>query len=362
MLLSMAYPNIYLQEPGILKQSGNYIKKFGSNVFVIAGRRAWSKVKDQINESFEKCNINVTFSFFEGACTYEEVDRLQGKVSYQTDLIVAIGGGKCMDTAKLVAARLNLPIVTVATLASTCASTAPKSIMYTVDKTFCGVEEFDKCPILTMVDTEIIANAPVRYLIAGIGDTLAKWYEAYPINVGKYKTARTKLGLRIAELARDILFEFSENAIHENIEGVPGEALSQVIDANILLAGLVGGIGSYTCWGSGAHAIHNGLTCLKETHKSYHGEIVAFGILSQMMLEGKPLKEIEYLMSFYRLINLPISLYDLNVTVIDDQKLMAAAEIACGENQHINLLPFQVTKHKVFEAIKKVHELGENQV
>jgi glycerol dehydrogenase len=359
MLVSMAYPTVYIQEPQILQQSGEWLGKFGKRLFIIAGKTAWNIAGPQLEESLKTAALHYELSYFNGECTYEETERLLGLLPEGIDLIVAIGGGQCMDAAKIVAHRTGLKIATVPTLASTCASTTPLSIIYKPGHEYLAIEYFDFCPMITLVDPQIIAEAPYRYLIAGIGDTLAKWYEAYPINAGKFQNAKTRLGLKTAELARDLLMEFSEQAIAECKEGQAGDAIRQIIDTNILLAGLVGGIGHQTCRGSGAHAFHNGMTCIDEIHGTYHGELVAFGIVCQLMLENKPEEQVVELMRFYRSIGLPVSLFDMGVTEVRDHEIRLSSVRACDPSETIHYLPFPINEASIQAAIYAAHELGE---
>jgi glycerol dehydrogenase len=359
MHVSMAYPTVYIQEPGILDQAAAWIGKYGSRPFIIAGKTAWSKAGPRLEQSLRRAGIAYTLQYFGGECTYEEAGRLQALAGHSHDLVIGVGGGKCLDTAKLTASRLGLNIVTVSTLASTCAATTPLSVVYDENHQFVTNEYFDRCPILALVEPKIVAEGPVRYLIAGIGDTLAKWYEAYPLNAGKQMNAKTRLGLHIAQLARDLLTEYAEQAIRECRSREVGHAIRQVIDANILLAGLVGGIGENTCRWSGAHSFYNGMTAIRGIHRSYHGEIVAYGILCQLMLEGKPAEEIVELMTFFRKIELPVSLTDLGIDEIDEDEIRHSARLVCDPQNHIHLLPVTVDEAAVYKAIMETHKLGE---
>jgi glycerol dehydrogenase len=359
LLVSMAYPTVYIQEPRILQQSGEWLAKFGKRLFIIAGKTAWQKAGPQMEASLNLYALHYELCFFSGECTYEETDRILSVLPDKADLIVAVGGGQCMDTAKAVAKRSGLRMATVATLASTCAATTPLSIMYKPGHEYVGIEYYDFCPVLTLVDPQIIAEAPYRYLIAGIGDTLAKWYEAFPINEGKFQNAKIRLGLKTAELARDLLMEFSEQAIKETKEAKAGDAIRQIIDTNILLAGLVGGIGHTTCRASGAHAFHNGMTCMEDIHGTYHGELVAFGILCQLMMQNKPEEQVVELMRFYRTIGLPVSLFDMGCTEVRDHEIRLSAQRAADPSETIHYLPFAVNEEITYKSIYAAHELGE---
>jgi glycerol dehydrogenase len=359
MFTSKAYPSNYIQEPGILCESGDWIKKFGDKPLIISGSTAWSKAGSQMKQSLKTAGLEYQLEFFDGHCSDVEIERLLAKADPKIDVVVGIGGGQCLDTAKFIAHRLDAPIITVSTLASTCAASSALSIIYTPEHEFVRVEEYDRCPVLALVDPDIIRDAPIRYLIAGIGDSIVKWYEAIPLNKGKFQNARTQAGLKMAELVRDLLFQYSEQAIQDCENGETSQALCQVVDANIFLAGFVAGLGRNTCASSGAHSIHYGMTIVPEMKGAYHGELVAFGLLCQFKLEGKPDEEIIKMMEFYQKIHLPICLFDLGMTQINEQDLRKAASKACAPEELIHNLPFPILEGKVYESIIEAHKLGE---
>jgi glycerol dehydrogenase-like iron-containing ADH family enzyme len=179
-----------------------------------------------------------------------------------------------------------------------------------------------------------------------------------PINEGKFQNAKTQAGLKMAELVRDLLFEYSDQAIIDCQNGIASNALRQVIDANILLSGLVGGLGRHTCASSGAHSIHYGMTVIPEMHEALHGELVAYGLLCQFKLEGKSDEEIIDFMKFYQKINLPISLFDMGMTSLNDDDLRRAAANASDPGRTIHNLPFTVDEQSVYNAILDTHKLG----
>ncbi|MBP1154891.1 MULTISPECIES: iron-containing alcohol dehydrogenase family protein [unclassified Paenibacillus] len=355
-----AYPTNYIQEPGILRETGEWVKKFGNHPLIIAGPTAWSKAGPQIEQSMNEAGLNYQLEMFKGHCSDEELNRLFSKANASIDIVVGVGGGQCLDTAKAIAQRLSVSVVTVSTLASTCAASSPLSIIYTPEHVFVRVEDFNRCPVLALVDPDIIRDAPVRYLTAGIGDTIVKWYEAIPLNTGKFQNAKTRAGLKMAELARDILIENSEQAIQECEKGETGESLRLVIDAVILIAGFVAGVGRHTCASSGAHSIHYGMTIIPDMKKAYHGELVAFGLLGQFKLEGKPDEEIIEMMKFYQRIHLPISLFDLGMAELREDDLRKGATKACAPEELIHRLPFPILEENVYESILDAHHLGES--
>lgn len=360
MFRAKAYPTNYIQEKDILLQTGDWVRKFGSRPLIIAGPTAWSKAGPQISRSLNESAVEYQLELFAGHCSDQELGRLLAAVQPGADIVIGVGGGQCIDTAKLIANRLQLPIINVSTLASTCAASSALSIVYTPEHVFVRIEEFDQCPAAALVDPDIIREAPLRYLTAGIGDTLVKWYEAYPVNEGKFQDAKTKAGLKMAELIRDLLFASSEEAALECKRGETGPALREVIDCNVLLAGLVGGLGSKTCHSSGAHAIHYGMTIIPDMHHAYHGELVAYGLLCQLQLEGKSEAEIIDLMKFYQKIDLPVSLFDLGMTHLNEEDLRNAAQKTCAEGSSIHRLPFPIVEEAVYNSFMEIHRIGES--
>ena len=139
-----------------------------------------------------------------------------------------------------------------------------------------------------LVEPQIILNAPAEYLLAGIGDTLAKWYEAAVLAPQPESLPLTvRLGLNGALAIRDVLLERSEEALADQQRGEQTQAFRDVVDAIIAGGGMVGGLGERYTRVAAARAVHNGLTVLPQTEKYLHGTKVAYGILVQSALLGQ---------------------------------------------------------------------------
>jgi glycerol dehydrogenase len=257
-----------------------------------------------------------------------------------------------MDTAKLLAHQYKLPVVTIPTSAATCAAWTGLSNIYSDQGAFLYDVGLDRCPDLLVLDYSLIQTAPQRTLIAGIGDALAKWYEA-SVSSGSSPFTLIIAAVQQARVLRDILFQKSADALKE-----PGsEVWREVVDATVLLAGVIGGLGGAQCRTVAAHAIHNGLTHLPAAHDVLHGEKVAYGILAQLrleeMLQGNQLAASarQQLLKFYAEIGLPQSLDDLNLGNITLLELRQAAEIACSPSSDIHRLPFKVVPEQLMAAM-----------
>ncbi|MFD0675466.1 MULTISPECIES: iron-containing alcohol dehydrogenase family protein [unclassified Paenibacillus] len=351
-------PNAYIQEPGLMKTAGEWIAKFGKRIFIVTGSKSWESVQPQFTESLASAGIEYEVAPYRGECSYNEVSRLQAMVKPEIDLIVGVGAGKVIDTAKKLSNDLNKPFVAIPTLAAQCAPVTNLSVMYTDEGVYVDFPVFYRNTLLVLIDTDVIAAAPVRYLIAGIGDTIAKWYESSACSTGKTQNLPTIGGVQASKLCFDILLAHSDEAIRDAKEGRSSEALQKVIDAVILFSGLVGGLGEDNCRSAAAHAVHNGLTTLPESHHAYHGEKVAYGIITQLVLENRPAEEINDLLGFYKQIGLPSKLRELGITeTLNDEQLREIARVSLSPDGTMGNMPFPVTAEMLIEAINKVEQL-----
>lgn len=356
--LAMGTPNAYIQQPGLLAQAGQWIRKYGHNVFIVTGEKSWEAAGKPLTSSLDSEGVRYEIHRYRGECSYEEAARLNAMVAADIDLIVGVGGGKVLDTAKALSAKAVKPFVAVPTLAATCAAVTPLSVMYTEDGIYVDFPVFSCNSILTLVDTNVLAAAPVRFLVAGIGDTLAKWYEALASSQGKPHNLPTVAGLQMAKLCYDTLIEYSSEAIADAKNGRTTDALQKVIDAVILVSGMVGGLGESNCRSAAAHAIHNGLTVIPEIHHAYHGEKVAYGIIVQLVLESRPIAEIKPLLDFYKQVGLPSLLRELGIEQpLAEEQLREVARVSLLPESTMAMMPFSVTEHMVIDAIRTVEAL-----
>ncbi len=344
-------PAQVIRGSGTLAQAAESIARLGQRPLMIGGDRNRETNQQFLAPALE--NLTGEYISYSPDCSEASLERLREAVNqHQADVIIGIGGGKALDTAKLIAFQTQRPIVTVPASAATCAAWTALSNVYTDAGAFSYDVALAQCPELLILDYDLVATAPQRTLVAGIGDALAKWYEA-SISSGASNQTMIIAAVQQARVLRDILFQKSVEAL----EQPGGEAWREVVDASILLAGVIGGLGGAQCRTVAAHAVHNGLTHLLDCHDVLHGEKVAFGILVQLRLEeicqGSQLAATarQQLIQFYNRLGLPVSLKDINlgnVTVTDLQK---AAEIACRPGSDIHHLPFSISPTDLVAAM-----------
>ena len=346
-------PACVLRGQNALSRSADAIARLGKRPLIVGGSNSLTAAKPYLQPIVEHQQLQSAEIAYGNDCSEASLDRLREAASnHEADFIIGVGGGKALDAAKLLAHQCQIPIVTIPTSAATCAAWTALSNIYSEQGAFQYDVTLARCPDLLILDYGLIQTAPQRTLVAGIGDAIAKWYEA-SVSSGHSEQTMIVSAVQQARILRDILFQKSAIALIE-----PGSGTWQeVTDAVVLLAGVIGGIGGAQCRTVAAHAVHNGLTHLLASHGTLHGEKVAYGILVQLrleeMLQNNQLAASarQQLLKFYGEIGLPQTLDSLGLGDITLTELQRAAEIACSPNSDIHRLPFKVVPEQLMAAM-----------
>ncbi len=350
-------PGSYIQGAGELNCLAEHAASLGSGAYLIVDSYINSVYHDQLVSSFEKDAMPYSLTVFGGECSMEEIKKHQAALG-EYNVVIGVGGGKTLDTAKAVSHFSHCPVIIVPTAASSDAPCSRLSVVYTPEGAFDQYLPLKVNPSMVIMDTDVIAKAPARFLAAGIGDALATYYEAAAcaqsnaVTMAGGHTTRTALAL--AKLCRDTLLEDGVKAITAVKMGLCTKSVENVIEANTYLSG----VGFESGGLSGAHAVHNGLTVLPGCHKMLHGEKVAFGVLTQLVLENCPLDELQKIIAFCKSVGLPTTLSELGLAEVTDAELMKAAEAACAPDDTMGNLPFEATPADVFAAMKTADQLS----
>lgn len=352
-------PGKYVQGSGEMKKLGEYACTYGNKALILISNGGKNRIGGIIEESFSEKGMGFEFVIFNGECSKKEIERLRNEMKKaECDLVIGVGGGKIFDTAKAVAYYEKKPVIICPTIASTDAPCSALSVLYTDDGVFEEYLFLPANPNLVLMDTDIIAKSPVRLTVAGMGDALATYFEARACVTSGATTCAggmsTEAAYALAKLCFDTLMDEGVKAKVALDVGACTTAVEKIIEANTLLSG----IGFESCGLAGAHAIHNGLTILPECHHMYHGEKVAFGTIVQLVLENISAEEIEEIIDFCIEVGLPVTLKELGVEEVTDEKIMAVAKAACAENDTLHNMPFKVTKETVAAAIKAADAYG----
>lgn len=350
-------PSKYVQGPGELTRLGEYAKAYGDHALVVISEGGLRRSGDVITASLEAAGVAHTYDNFNGECSQAEIDRLVEVLrSSGADVVVGVGGGKIFDTAKAVAAAVDAPVVIVPTIAATDAPCSALSVIYTDDGQFKEYQFFKQNPNLVLMDTDVISKSPVRLTVSGMGDALATYFEA---RACKRSDATTCAGGHVTEAAMALARLCYETLISDGLKaklaleaGACTESVEKVIEANTLLSGL----GFESAGLAGAHAIHNGMTAMPETHAFYHGEKVAFGTLTQLVLENA--EELYEVLDFCVEVGLPVTFAQLGVEDASWERVLEVAKLACAPTDTLGNMPFEVTPEKVASAMLAADAYG----
>jgi glycerol dehydrogenase len=354
-----AFPSQYLQGQGILNELPGLIKLFGNKGIILASPTVKEKIIPRFGKGVIESKISV--ELFNGECCEDELKRLGSIIKRdKIDVLIGMGGGKAIDTAKIAADRADIPVIIVPTIAASDAPCSGCAVLYSPDGIFEKVLYQKRNPTVVLVDLNIIANAPARFLISGMGDALSTWFEARSCvqtqSVNECGGLSTLTGLNLAKLCYDTLLKYGAAAKTACNENIVTPALGYIAEANILLSG----IGFESSGLAAAHAIHNGLTAIKETHSYYHGEKVAFGLLAGLHLTAALPEEIETVYSFCEEVGLPTTLAQIGIDSNNRKDLLIAAEKACGPEQSIHHEAGEMTAEKVLNAMIMADAMGRN--
>lgn len=309
-------PQRYVQGPGAIDTLGAEVERLGGGpVAIVIDPVARDLLGDQIG----RCLPQARLLSFGGECTAGEIEARAAEIG-DARLILGIGGGKAIDTAKGAAILCDLPVAIVPTIASNDSPTSHIAVVYTADHAVEGVRHMRANPVLVLVDTAVIASAPRRFLAAGIGDAMSKPYELAGALAGGglnfFGGTPTELTKAIVERARAILLDDGEAAMRA---GKPDDAFERVVEASILLSGLAFESGGLSI----AHSMVRGFSAMPQLARLLHGEMVALGTLTQLAAGQGSEDEIARLSAFFRRIGLPVSFAEFGLAEEGDFRKMA---------------------------------------
>lgn len=356
---SIQSPGKYMQGAGILSELAEYVKHLGKSFLIVVDPFVLDTAKSKIGKGFEKNSSKAVYEKFNGECTENEINRLIEVAKKQgAEAVIAIGGGKTLDTAKAIGYYIGIPAVIIPTLAACDAPCTALSVIYKENGQFDKYLYLPQNPNMVIVDTDIILGAPVKFLAAGIGDALATYYEARACyKAGALNLVGTKItnaAMALAELCYKTLIRDGLAAIKANKDHVSTKAFENIIESNIYLSG----VGAESSGLAAAHAISNGLTVIPELHRVSHGEKVGFGTTVQLVLEDAEEREIEEAVEFMLSVGLPVTLEAMGASSTDGDIIMKVAEVSCSKDDTMGNMPFKVTVQDVYKAIIKANNIA----
>lgn len=351
-------PAKYVQGWNVLAEFDRYLGGMGKHLMIVIDPFVDTFIRPVLDKCFAGKDYTLIYKQFEGECCQSLIDRLTKTAKAQgATCMVGIGGGKTLDTTKGVASYAGLPMIIVPTIASSDAPCSSCSVVYHEEGTFDRYLFLDASPNMVLVDTAIIARAPSRLLVAGMGDAMATWFEARACRAsGKNNQVHAKpthASTGLAKLCWENLKRDGLNAKIAVDAGVCTEAVETVVEANTYLST----IGFESGGLAAAHGIQKGFTHIPALHRQLHGFNVAFCTLAQLVLEDAK-EDLEEVLAFSHSVGLPICFADLGYSEINSKEVRNAAEKACVPGSTIHNMPFEVTGEMVYHALMAADGYG----
>lgn len=339
-------PAVYINEPGILKQLPDLLKDNGvQSPLVLTDELVHPVIQPYLPKGFLE---HYPVTLFQGSCTFEEIDRLS-QIASSYDGLVAFGGGQLMDTAKVVADNLNIKTINIPTLPSNCACITTKSIIYSKNHEKVANLRHQKAVDLVLVEPDLLINAPYPYILSGIGDTLAKFYEIRRrITDDKLQQLSSKIGRFYLDICRH------EMLAVRDIKKLSSQEIENLLDSIFLVAASVDGIADLDGRSVVAHAFYNAHVKLKGRGLKTHGEVVALGSLLQVILEGRESKFLrKEITNYHEVVGLPLKLADVGIRT-DEEVAALAAAIACKSDSRVQSVFPNITVSELVVALEEL--------
>ena len=295
---------------GVIDKAGFHARQVlggAESVLVVTGPHVKAAVYPRLKESLEEEGFTVWVKEVK-APTVDEADEVaEEAIRDHVDAVIGLGGGKSIDVAKYAAAKAGKPFASIPTVASHDGITSPFASLRGFDK---PVSRPAKAPALILIDVDVIARAPRRYNVAGVGDIVGKFTAVLDWRLA-HKLKGEYYGAYAASLA---LMSARHVAAHvDEISSWTPEGLRVLLEA-LVSSGVAMCIAGSSRPASGSeHLFAHAMTMLL-SNPPLHGELVGVGTIMMSYLHGKNWRMIRRLL---KRVGAPVTARDLGVKDVD---------------------------------------------
>ncbi|MBA4451681.1 MAG: NAD(P)-dependent glycerol-1-phosphate dehydrogenase [Nitrosopumilaceae archaeon] len=281
-----------MELPRLIVVGEKNINEFGEFLFslnkpkkvsLISGVNVKKILKQKIEKSLKEKRIKFVWHTSKDN-QVSSLNQIQKDVKKDhSDLVAGIGGGRSVDTAKMVSFNLDTPFVSLPTAASHDGMASP-FVSVKSDKPHSIVAT---APLGVFVDIDIIKKAPPKLLASGCGDLIANIIAVKDWQLGHKKTGEY-YGMYSADLAL-----MSAKIVMENSRKYSKKGLdARVIVEALISAGVASCIAGSSRPCSGAEHLFSHALDKIAPGKGLHGEKCGIGSIMMAKLQGQDWKKI----------------------------------------------------------------------
>jgi len=348
-------PDVYVQVPVQCASRG-------TRVLLIGGPKALRAARGKLQNALAGSDlVLLDGELFPGECTDAQIERYASQArQLHAEMIFGMGGGKALDTAKGAALQAQLPVFTFPTIASTCAASSALSVVYREDRSFEKFLYLPKPAEHIFIDPQIIADAPDKYLRAGMGDTIGKYFECWLSARGDELDYRNLLGRKISDLCHEPLLQYGPQALEDCRAHRISPALVQAVLAVVISTGLVSVLVKDEYNGAVAHSLYYALCTLPGFEQNHlHGDVVAYGVLVQLLIDQQPEKAAE-VKGLLRKLGIQTTMKELGIG--PDRGSLAAALADAVREPDMSHLPYPIDADMIWQGMQAAEQLPESQL
>lgn len=331
----------------------------GHRTIIVGGKTALEKSLDKLIPALSGFEVTDTV-IYGNECTRERVAELYNTYSDKgIDFIIGVGGGKALDTSKCLADMLGVRVITVPTIASTCAASSALAVMYNEKHNYQGFWHFKAPAYHCFIDTEIIVNAPAKYFRAGIGDTLAKYYEVEFSARNRSRTYNDEMGLSISRMCGEPLMQCAEKALADCKMHKTSQELENAARIILISTGMVSMLINEDFNGALAHALFYGFTVIDGFEEEFlHGDVIGYTTMIQLLLDGKTEQAIQ-VRRLIKAMGVEATLRERNISC--EREFLEPVLQSALNDPDMKIVPYEITADMIYAAIMTAEKLEDRQ-
>lgn len=344
-------PGRYIQGVGALRVAGDCARTLSDRAVLVVDAVMEPVVAPTLREACRTARVRLDVLPFDGHLGPDTAREFAALAPPDAGVVLAAGGGRAIDAGKALAERLRRPIITIPTVASNDAPTSKNFVLYDQAHRLLEVRHLVRSPDYVIVDTAVLSTAPQCFFRAGLGDAIAKKFEAEACDAAGGATMfmgrSTRLAQVVARACYDTLIAHGAAACAVAGQGRVTPDFDAAVEAMILMAGLGFESGGLSL----PHALTRGLSLIEGAKSAAHGLQVAWALQVHFAALGQPMPvELDRL---YSATGMPRHLVDLGAPPLDDAALVAMVE-ATLPVRHMANLPHPMTAAELGAAIRAV--------